>query len=110
MAERVIPAAIAQEAKYYGERARSNRRIYLTMKGIQIVFAAAIPVIGVFTSGDIQRYASSILGALVGVIEAILQLGQYQQNWLLCRATREALRREEVLHLENAGPVGGCCC
>jgi len=74
------------------------------MKVAQILFAAAIPIVSVFSHADAQRYASAILGAAVGAIEAILQLGQYQQNWLLYRATREALRREELLYTQNAGP------
>ena len=37
-------------------------------------------------------------------IEAAVQLGQYQQNWLTYRATREALRREDFLHSAKARP------
>jgi hypothetical protein len=50
------------------------------------------------------RWPTAVLGALVGVIEGLIQLGQFQQNWLLYRATRESLKREEFLHEAKAGP------
>lgn len=69
--------------------------------------AAAIPVSSVATTTDRQKWVVAVLGALIGVIEAVLQLGQYQQNWLLYRATREALRREDFLYSAKAGPYAG---
>jgi hypothetical protein len=74
------------------------------MKTLQISLAASIPVVSVFATATVQRGINAVLGALVGVIEGILALGQYQQTWLLYRATREALRREELLFSESAGP------
>ena len=95
---------LAHQSVWYGERARQNRSYYVTLKGAQIVFAAAIPVVSVAGAANAQRWATAILGALVGIIEGLIQLGQYQQNWLLYRATREALKREEFLHSAKAGP------
>jgi hypothetical protein len=54
--------------------------------------------------GAVQRWTNAVLGALIGIIEAVVQLGQYQQNWLSYRATREALRREDFLYSAKAGP------
>jgi len=95
---------ISQQSAWYGERARSDRARYTMLKSAQIFFAAAIPVVSVAAAGDSQRWAVAILGALIGIIEGLIQLGQYQQNWLLYRATREALKREEFLHSAKAGP------
>jgi hypothetical protein len=77
------------------------------LKGTQIVFAAAIPVIAVAGAHEAQRWATAVLGALIGILEGFLQLGQYQQNWLLYRSTRQALKREEFLHAGKAGPYAG---
>jgi hypothetical protein len=98
---------LAQQSAWYGERARFNRSFYVTLKGAQIVFAAAIPVVAVAGGSILERSAAAILGALVGIFEGFLQLGQYQQNWLLYRATREALKREVFLHNGKAGPYFG---
>jgi hypothetical protein len=98
---------VTQQSTWYGERARRNRSSYIALKTIQLIVAAAIPVVAVGAVSDIQRWTSAVLGALVGIIEGVIQLGQYQQNWLLYRATREALKREEFLHAAKAGPYTG---
>jgi Protein of unknown function (DUF4231) len=98
---------IRQQSIWYGEKARRNRSTYVALKIVQIVMAASIPVVSVAVAGDVQRWTNAILGALIGIIEAVLQLGQYQQNWLNYRATREALRREDFLHSAGAGPYTG---
>ena len=99
---------IREQSAWYGKKARDNRYTFFTLKAIQIVMAAAIPVVSLGATAVIaQRWTNALLGALIGIVEGILQLGQYQQNWLLYRATREALRREELLHSANAGPYTG---
>jgi hypothetical protein len=104
--ETTAQAKVLDQSNWYGQKARFNRAVYVTMKIIQIVLAAAIPVVSVFATASVQRGASATLGALIGVIEGILSLGQYQQNWLLYRAARQALRREELLFSGSAGPYG----
>jgi hypothetical protein len=98
---------IREQSAWYGKNARHNRSTYITFKMVEIVMAASIPIVSVAVAGDLQRWTSAILGALIGIIEAILQLGQYHQNWLTYRATREALRREDFLHSAKAGPYSG---
>ena len=98
---------LTQQSEWYGIRAKHNRSIFVLLKGMQIVFAAAIPVVSVAGAADVQRWATATLGALVGIFEGFIQLGQYQQNWLIFRATREALKREEFLFNAKAGPYSG---
>jgi Protein of unknown function (DUF4231) len=107
MAETTPSEKLAQQSAWYGERARYNRTYYTILKGTQIVFAAAIPVVAVASASSVQRWTTALLGALVGVIEGLIQLGQYQQNWMMFRAAREALKREEFLHSAKAGPYAG---
>lgn len=98
---------IAKQSTWYGDKSQKNRTMYVRLKGLQIVLAAAIPVVSVAAASDPQRWTSAGLGALIGIVEGFLQLGQYQQNWLLYRATREALKREEFLYAAGAGPYAG---
>ncbi len=95
---------IAKQSTWYGDKSQKSRTTYVRLKGTQIVLAAAIPVVSVAAASNPQRWTSAGLGALIGIVEGFLQLGQYQQNWLLYRATREALKREEFLYGAGAGP------
>jgi hypothetical protein len=98
---------IREQSAWYGKKARNNQKIFFVFKTVEIVMAAAIPIIVLSGATNIQKWISALLGALIGIIEAVLQLGQYQQNWLLYRATREALRREDFLRSAQAGPYAG---
>jgi hypothetical protein len=95
---------ITDQRIWYSARSRMSRAIYIRLKTFQLLLAAAIPVISVASASNWQRWMTAGLGALIGVVEGIVQLGQYQQNWLLYRATSEALKREEFLHSAGVGP------
>ncbi len=98
---------LREQSAWFSKRAVSSRTTYLWLKGTQIVLTALIPVVSVLWAGDLQRGLSALLGAGVGIIEGLLQMGQYHQNWLLYRGTREALKREEFLYQAKAGPYAG---
>ena len=38
------------------------------------------------------------------MLEGLLQLNQYHQNWISYRSTCETLKHEKYLYLANAGP------
>jgi hypothetical protein len=73
------------------------------LKVLQIVIAAAIPVIA--AAGG-SATAAGALGAGVVVLEGLQQLFQFQQNWTSYRATCEALKHEKFLFLARADPYG----
>ena len=106
MSETIVDE-IRKRSAWYGTKARKNRMAFFVFKFIQIVMAAAIPVVSLSLAVNVQRWTSALLGAFVGIVEAVLQLGQYQQNWLLYRATREALRREDFLYSGKVGVYAG---
>jgi hypothetical protein len=98
---------ITDQRTWYSAKSRASRAMYIRLKTVQLVLAAVIPVISVASASDWQRWLSAGMGALIGIVEGIVQLGQYQQNWLLYRGTSEALKREEFLHSAGAGPYAG---
>ena len=80
-------------------------KIRPAVKTAQIVMAAAIPASAALVPDEkLIKYISAALGALIGIIEGVLQLGHYHENWVSYRATREALKREDLLFQGNAGP------
>jgi len=66
---------------------------------VEIVAAAAIPV---GTGIGVMAEVLAVLGGLVVLVEAILHLNQYQQNWITYRSTAEALKHEKFLYLASA--------
>jgi hypothetical protein len=47
---------------------------------------------------------SAGLGVMITLLEGLLQLNQYQQNWTAYRSTCEALKHEKYTYLSKAAP------
>lgn len=92
------------QAKYYSRSSATNKRWYTRLKVVQLVGAAAVPVVA---SVHASPWVTGTLGAIVVVVEGIQQLGQYQANWINYRGTAEALKHEKFLYLSDAGPYHG---
>jgi hypothetical protein len=84
---------------WYDARSTRNQRDFKRLKYIEILAAASIPVV---TGLGVPNVVPAVLGGVVLVIEAVLHLNQYQQNWLTYRSTAEALRHEKFLYLARA--------
>ena len=89
---------------WYDRRGRTNQRLFKLVKGVQLIAAAAIPVVATL---DAHPAIAAALGALIVVLEGFQQLNQYQQNWSAYRSTCEALKHEKYLFLAHAGPYAG---
>ncbi|GAC1402571.1 MAG: hypothetical protein NVSMB64_02610 [Candidatus Velthaea sp.] len=89
------------QIRWYDRKSRGSQRIYKTLKVIEIVIAASIPL------GSAVKLSPAIVGSLgvfITVIEGLIHLNQYHESWISYRSTCEALRREKHLYLANAGP------
>jgi hypothetical protein len=87
---------------WYDRRSRLSKRWYLRLKVVQIVTAAAIPVLA--TAWPEKAWIGGGLGALIVVLEGLQQLFQLHTNWTQYRSTCEALRHEKFLWMAHAGP------
>lgn len=89
---------------WYGRKSRAAQRAFKRLKVVEIVVAAAVPVVA-GVSGPALLTAA--LGATVVVLESMQHLFQWQTNWVLYRSTAEALKHERFLFLSAAGPYAG---
>jgi Protein of unknown function (DUF4231) len=91
---------LEEQITWYSRGARRNKRSYMRIKVVQIVSAAAIPVLA---ATDLPTWVAGGLGALIVVLESIQQLFQFHSNWTQYRSTAEALKHEKYLYLAHAG-------
>ena len=91
---------LEEQIRWYSHGARRNKRWYLRIKVVQIVSAAAIPVLA---ATSLPTWVAGGLGALIVVLESIQQLFQFHSNWTHYRSTSEALKHEKFLYLAHAG-------
>ena len=100
-AEDVTLQRLEDQIAWYDRKSGIAQRRFKLLKGSQLVFAAAIPVVSTL---DFHAAVAGALGGLVVVVEGFQQLNQYQQNWQAYRSTCEALKHEKYTFLARAGP------
>jgi hypothetical protein len=91
---------LEEQIRWYSHGARRNKRWYMRIKVVQIVSAAAIPVLA---ATSLPTWVAGGLGALIVVLESVQQLFQFHSNWTHYRSTSESLKHEKYLFLANAG-------
>jgi Protein of unknown function (DUF4231) len=98
-----ITERLEDQIAWYDRNSLKNQRRYKRMKFVVIVSASVIPFLATLTRTEV-RWITGGLGVLITVIEGVLQLNQYQQNWISYRSTCEALKHEKYVYLGKASP------
>ena len=70
---------------------------------VEIAAAAMIPFLSAFNLSRMP-WVTGGLGVLITVLEGMLHLNQYQQNWIAYRSTCESLKHEKYVYLGKAAP------
>lgn len=91
---------LQDQIDWYDRKSLQSQKRFKWLKAVELITAASIPVVTSFPHAPM--YVAAILGASVVVIEGLLHLNQYQQNWISYRATCEALKHEKFLYLARA--------
>ncbi len=98
-----IMERLEDQLAWYDRKSLANQRAYRRIKIAEILAAAIIP----FLAGLGLPHTSIVtggLGVLITVLEGLLHLNQYQQNWINYRSTCEALKHEKYTYLGKAAP------
>ncbi len=103
-AEDVTLQRLDDQIAWYDRKSATAQRRFKFLKGSQLLFAAAIPVVATL---DVHAAVAGTLGGLIVVLEGMAQLNQYQQNWQAYRSTCESLKHEKYTVLARAGPYAG---
>jgi hypothetical protein len=101
-ADDAIFKRLEDQLAWYSAKSRAARKTFKRIKVTEIIAAALIPL---FTghSWPFVSYIIGGLGVLITVLEGILHLNQYQENWTNYRNTAESLKHEKFLYLARAG-------
>ena len=90
---------------WYDKQSQRSQRWFKLLRGVEIIAAAAIPLIAGFALDPFTTLlVVSLLGASIAVFSSIVSLNQYQENWIEYRTTCESLKHEKFLFLTKAEP------
>jgi hypothetical protein len=98
-----IYGRLEDQIDWYDRKSRSAQRIFKRVKIVEILAAAAIPFLAGMNYPH-DKLVTAGLGVLITILEGLLHLNQYQQNWTNYRSTCEALKHEKFVYLAHAGP------
>jgi hypothetical protein len=101
-----IMERLEDQIAWYDRKSTFNQRVYKRIKVVEILAAAMIPLIAALSIPHTTVITGS-LGVLITVLEGLIHLNQYQQNWIAYRSTCEALKHEKYIYLGNAAPYSG---
>ncbi len=97
---------LIDQLNWYDSKSQHCQRWYKRLKIAQATLAVLIPATNLLPA-DCTKWASSLAGVLIAVLEAIQQMNQYSTLWVTYRATAERLKHEQYLFLSRAGPYKG---
>jgi hypothetical protein len=94
---------LEDQITWYDRKSLTNQRIFKRIKLIEIAAAAMIPLLTAVKPSQVG-WVTGGLGVLITVLEGMLHLNQYQQNWIAYRSTCESLKHEKYTYLGKAAP------
>src|SRR6266566_8621584 len=98
-----IMERLEDQIGWYDRMSITNQRYFKRIKMVEIASAALIPFLSAFSFSRMM-WVTGGLGVLITVLEGMLHLNQYQQNWIAYRSTSESLKHEKYVYLGKASP------
>lgn len=98
-----IMERLEDQIGWYDRKSLASQRAFKRIKTVEIFAAAVIPFLAALKIFFIGMVTAG-LGVLITVLEGILHLNQYQQNWITYRSTCESLKHEKYTYLAKASP------
>jgi hypothetical protein len=96
-----------EQQKWYSNKAADNKKKFHASQVIIIVAGSLIPLIsalGVNTAlQSSMAMISALLGGIIVITTALIQMFKYQENWIIYRTTSELLKKEKYFYLNDVG-------
>ncbi len=103
-----IEQRIRAQQDWYELKASRNKRLFMHLQTVVIVFGAVIPLLVIFEHITVAKGwaspASAVIAAIIAILAGIDKLRQPQANWFNYRANEELLKKEQWMHQFRAGP------
>jgi hypothetical protein len=98
-----IMERLEDQIAWYDRKSTTNQRYFKRIKMVEIAAAAMIPFLSAFSLPRMM-WVTGGLGVLITILEGMLHLNQYQQNWIAYRSTCESLKHEKYVYFGKAAP------
>jgi hypothetical protein len=103
--EEYLTNRIETQIKWYEDKSTINKNWYHRFHVLMIICSALIPLLIGFSNAPYEyfKYIAGFLGVIVAILQGVLALKKYQENWMTYRSTAEMLHREKLLFQNGIG-------
>ncbi len=98
-----IMERLEDQIAWYDRKSSANQRYFKRIKIVEIAAAAFIPLLSAINLPH-MTWITGALGVLITILEGMLHLNQYEQNWISYRSTCEGLKHEKYIYFGKAAP------
>jgi hypothetical protein len=96
---------LQDQIDWYDRKGSSAQRRFRTLRMLEIVLAASVPVFaGLVEPPSLMRIGTGLLGGLIVILAGMLSLNQFEEKWVQYRTTCESLKQEKYLYLTGTPP------
>lgn len=97
---------LEDQISWYDRKSLTSQRYFKRIKVVEIAAAALIPFL---SASNLPKamWVTGALGVVITILEGMLHLNQYEQNWIAYRSTCESLKHEKYVYLGKAAPYAG---
>ena len=108
--EEYIKDRIEDQINWYSDKSGYNQKRFKLFRVCNIIFAVSIPFLTGLINEENDVYLKiiiGVLGVLIAVIEGIMGLYKYQENWVKYRQASEALKSMLMHYKTRTSPFNG---
>lgn len=99
-----ITSRVDEQIKWYDEKSKKAQRYYKKLTYVILISSAIIPLATNLLANSIwTKLFISILGISTTLSQGIINLNDYNQNWIEYRTVCETLKKEKYMYLTQAG-------
>ena len=107
--EKYLKERLQYQIDWYSKKSTLNKRVFLILSTIEIVFASSIPFIVGYVGKDNPwlKLLVGFLGVLIAVITGFMAINKSQELWIEYRVTGELLMHQRYLFETGTKPYEG---
>ncbi len=96
---------VQDQMAWFERKSALNQKRYKRLKTTALVLSVSLPFLAAINPfrNVWDQWLIGVIGIVIAVVEGLLSLNKYQENWVQYRATAEALKQEQNLYLTKSG-------
>ena len=103
-----VKGRVEDQIAWFGKKAHENKTKFRVYQTMLIIIGASIPIVNLLDNVPIDpKLMSAVLGGLVSIITAFMQMNKFEETWFNYRTSSTRLKKEKYLFTLSSGDYAG---